>query len=166
MDGLLLPVGHPQPTVCLTNADSSGRVRYESMLDSVLVARDRFLKPGGLIAPSQCTIIMAAIDADNTPAARKTFWNEVYGYKMSSMHKGVFEEAQIDLVEEKAVISDMVVLKVRIYSMCREDWADQAGLAAGCAYPTTYAKRARGLHSALLAACDARRHAGRLHILL
>lgn len=83
------------------------------MLDSVLVARNRFLRPGGLIAPSECIMYICAIDMQNTPARRKTFWEQQYGYKMSAMGQGVFDEAQIDLVEEEAVISDRVVLKVK-----------------------------------------------------
>jgi 2-polyprenyl-3-methyl-5-hydroxy-6-metoxy-1,4-benzoquinol methylase len=35
---------------------------YESMLDSVLVARDRWLKPDGIMAPSGSTILLAAMD--------------------------------------------------------------------------------------------------------
>jgi len=35
---------------------------YESMLDTVLYARDRYLAPGGLIFPDKATIHMAAIE--------------------------------------------------------------------------------------------------------
>ena len=35
---------------------------YESMLDTVLYARDRYLKPGGLIFPDKATIFMAGIE--------------------------------------------------------------------------------------------------------
>lgn len=35
---------------------------YESMLDTVLDARDKFLKPGGLILPDKVTLYMAAIE--------------------------------------------------------------------------------------------------------
>ena len=35
---------------------------YESMLDTVLLARDRYLKPGGLIFPDNATIYIAAIE--------------------------------------------------------------------------------------------------------
>ena len=35
---------------------------YESMLDTVLYARDRYLAPGGLIFPDKATIFMAAIE--------------------------------------------------------------------------------------------------------
>ena len=35
---------------------------YESMLDTVLEARDRYLKPGGLIFPDHATMYLAAIE--------------------------------------------------------------------------------------------------------
>ena len=35
---------------------------YESMLDTVLEARDRYLKPGGLIFPDSATLFIAAIE--------------------------------------------------------------------------------------------------------
>lgn len=35
---------------------------YESMLDTVLYARDRYLNPGGLIFPDKATIYMAGIE--------------------------------------------------------------------------------------------------------
>src|SRR5882762_5672630 len=35
---------------------------YESMLDTVLEARDRYLKPGGLIFPDHATMYIAAIE--------------------------------------------------------------------------------------------------------
>jgi type I protein arginine methyltransferase len=35
---------------------------YESMLDTVLEARDRYLKPGGLIFPDHATLYIAAIE--------------------------------------------------------------------------------------------------------
>jgi type I protein arginine methyltransferase len=35
---------------------------YESMLDTVLLARDMYLKPGGLIFPDNATMYLAAIE--------------------------------------------------------------------------------------------------------
>ena len=35
---------------------------YESMLDTVLVARDKFLKKGGLLFPDKATLYIAAIE--------------------------------------------------------------------------------------------------------
>lgn len=52
---------------------------YESMLDSVLRARDRFLKPAGVMAPSQCKMILGLCDATEIYKDRIGFWNDVYG---------------------------------------------------------------------------------------
>ena len=35
---------------------------YESMLDTVLYARDRYLAPGGVILPDKATMVLAAIE--------------------------------------------------------------------------------------------------------
>lgn len=52
---------------------------YESMLDSVLVARDRFLKPGGVMAPSQTKMLIGLCDASDIAKERIEFWDDVYG---------------------------------------------------------------------------------------
>ena len=52
---------------------------YESMLDSVLHARDRFLRTNGVMAPSQCRIMLALCDGNNIMKDRVDFWNDVYG---------------------------------------------------------------------------------------
>ncbi len=57
---------------------------YESMLDSVLSARDRFLRPGGIMAPSQCKMMLGLCDAGEILKDRVTFWNDVYGKSMFS----------------------------------------------------------------------------------
>lgn len=53
---------------------------YESMLDSVLHARDRFLQPdSGVMAPSQTQMMFALCDASEIHKERVAFWNDVYG---------------------------------------------------------------------------------------
>jgi type I protein arginine methyltransferase len=52
---------------------------YESMLDSVLHARDRLLRPGGVMAPSQCKMELALCDASEVYNYRVGFWGDVYG---------------------------------------------------------------------------------------
>lgn len=53
---------------------------YESMLDSVLHARDRFLRPdGGVMAPSQCRIMLALCEGSEIMKDRVDFWTDVYG---------------------------------------------------------------------------------------
>ncbi|XP_063796172.1 protein arginine N-methyltransferase 6 [Pseudophryne corroboree] len=58
---------------------------YESMLSSVLYARDRWLKPGGLIFPSTADIFIAPVN-DTVVESRLDFWSDVkdmYGVDMT-----------------------------------------------------------------------------------
>lgn len=52
---------------------------YESMLDSVLHARDRFLRPEGVMAPSQCQMMLALCEGVEIFKERIGFWSDVYG---------------------------------------------------------------------------------------
>lgn len=53
---------------------------FESMLDSVLVARDTFLRQGGAILPDIANIYLTM----GSPAAEDlSFWNNVYGIDMN-----------------------------------------------------------------------------------
>ena len=52
---------------------------YESMLDSVLQARDRFLKPGGLVAPSESRMVLTLCQASGVRKSHIEFWEDIYG---------------------------------------------------------------------------------------
>jgi len=43
---------------------------YESMLDTVLVARDKYLKPGGTLFPDKATISITAIEDEGSKAEK------------------------------------------------------------------------------------------------
>jgi protein arginine N-methyltransferase 3 len=60
---------------------------YESMLDSVLHARERFLKPGGIMAPSQCRMMLALSDGSEVYKDRVDFWRDVYGMQLFSFSR-------------------------------------------------------------------------------
>ncbi|KAL0743128.1 hypothetical protein Bca4012_084641 [Brassica carinata] len=57
---------------------------YESMLGSVITARDRWLKPGGLILPSHATLYMAPISHPDRYSHSIDFWRNVYGIDSNS----------------------------------------------------------------------------------
>lgn len=63
---------------------------FEGMLDSVLRARDLYLKEGGLLVPSHCNIRLAPIsDADwIADSTGEKFWKDVYGFDFSPMIPG------------------------------------------------------------------------------
>ncbi|KAK0244548.1 S-adenosyl-L-methionine-dependent methyltransferase [Armillaria nabsnona] len=84
---------------------------YESMLDSVLSARDRFLRPGGIMAPSQCKMMLGLCDAGEILKDRVTFWNDVYGFDLSAMADDMYDEAIIDVVGPNTIISTPYTIK-------------------------------------------------------
>ncbi|KAF9068611.1 S-adenosyl-L-methionine-dependent methyltransferase [Rhodocollybia butyracea] len=84
---------------------------YESMLDSVLVARDRFLKPEGVMAPSQSKMMLGLCDASEIVKDRIIFWNDVYGFDMTTMAEDLYDEAIIDVVGPQTMLSAPCVVK-------------------------------------------------------
>ncbi|KAL2876785.1 Ribosomal protein arginine N-methyltransferase rmt3 [Colletotrichum sp. CLE4] len=76
---------------------------YEAMMNSVLIARDRFLKPDGLIAPSISTIWVAPVSDPEYITDFVTFWDDVYGFDMKSMKEGIYDEARIELMPEDCI---------------------------------------------------------------
>lgn len=76
---------------------------YEAMLPSVLWARDRYLKPDGLLVPSVATIWAAPVSDDEYMTDHVSFWNNVYGFSMKTMQDGIYDEALVEMMPENAV---------------------------------------------------------------
>ncbi|KAJ7393950.1 Protein arginine N-methyltransferase 3 [Desmophyllum pertusum] len=74
---------------------------FESMLDTVLLARDRWLKPTGCVYPDRCTLCLAALGNSQKVQQKLRFWDDVYGFKMSCMKKSVCTEPSVDIVDPK-----------------------------------------------------------------
>jgi len=81
---------------------------FEGMLDSVLSARDKYLAPGGMVLPNRCTIEVCAIADPERYDSLVGFWSDVYGYKMSCMRAPILEEASVEVVPNKFVVSNSV----------------------------------------------------------
>ncbi|KAI0060468.1 S-adenosyl-L-methionine-dependent methyltransferase [Artomyces pyxidatus] len=84
---------------------------YESMLDSVLHARDLFLKPDGVMAPSQCRMMLGLCDAVDIYKERIGFWNDIYGFDLSAMADEVYNDAIVDVVGPDTMLSDAYTIK-------------------------------------------------------
>jgi protein arginine N-methyltransferase 3 len=65
---------------------------YEAMLPSVLVARDRWLKPGGLMVPSHCVIHLAPFSSQDFVDEHVNFWRDVYGFDMRAMVENAYDD--------------------------------------------------------------------------
>lgn len=85
-------------------------VLFEAMLDSVIVARDSYLKPEGVMAPSHMRIVLGAASTHSWWNERVAFWDNIYGFKMSGMPKTIFRSAQVESFDDDSLISDSVGL--------------------------------------------------------
>lgn len=83
---------------------------YESMLPSVLYARERYLKYGGILAPSHSRMLLAAATDCGVLCERQRFWEDVYGFHMPSMTRGLTDEAATEEVEADAIVSDAATI--------------------------------------------------------
>ncbi|XP_078196888.1 protein arginine N-methyltransferase 3 isoform X10 [Callithrix jacchus] len=84
---------------------------FESMLDSVLYAKNKYLAKGGSVYPDICTISLVAVSDVNKHAERIAFWDNVYGFKMSCMKKAVIPEAVVEVLDPKTLISEPCGIK-------------------------------------------------------
>uniref|UniRef100_A0A5B7B869 Protein arginine N-methyltransferase domain-containing protein n=1 Tax=Davidia involucrata TaxID=16924 RepID=A0A5B7B869_DAVIN len=88
---------------------------YESMLGSIISARDRWLKPGGLILPSNATLYMAPVTHPDRYSESIDFWRNVYGIDMSAMlplaKQCAFEEPCVETITGENVLTWPHVVK-------------------------------------------------------
>uniref|UniRef100_A0A0D9X216 Probable protein arginine N-methyltransferase 3 n=1 Tax=Leersia perrieri TaxID=77586 RepID=A0A0D9X216_9ORYZ len=84
---------------------------YESMLSSVLYARDHFLKPGGAILPDTATIFGAGFGKGGTSLP---FWENVYDFDMSCIGKEVTGNSAkfpvVDILASEDIVTETAVL--------------------------------------------------------
>lgn len=76
---------------------------YESMLDTVLFARDKWLTPDGLMFPDRATLFVCAIEDRQYKDEKINWWDDVYGFDMSSIRKVAISEPLVDVVDPKQV---------------------------------------------------------------
>jgi len=72
---------------------------YESMLDSVIYARDKYLVPGGLMVPSHASLKLGLLADSDLRESHIDFWNDVYGFNMRPMIERTKGECLIKIVD-------------------------------------------------------------------
>jgi len=85
---------------------------YESMLDTVLWARDQYLEVGGWMLPDVCRLYVIAVCDMEMYQQRCAFWDDVYGFRMSCMKSAVMSEVEIAVVDSAKVITEPCLIKV------------------------------------------------------
>merc|ERR1719305_1864387 len=79
---------------------------YESMLNTVLVARDKYLADDGILLPDKSTIVISAIEDQHYKDQRINWWDTVYGFDMSAIRKLATQEPLVDVVNPDQVVSN------------------------------------------------------------
>lgn len=95
---------------------------YESMLDTVLYARDKWLKPNGMMFPDRGTLYITAIEDRQYKDEKINWWDDVYGFDMSCIRKVAVTEPLVDVVDPKQVVSTACMVKeVDLYTVQKSD---------------------------------------------
>ncbi|XP_038636865.1 protein arginine N-methyltransferase 8-B isoform X1 [Scyliorhinus canicula] len=95
---------------------------YESMLNTVIFARDKWLKPGGLMFPDRATLYIVAIEDRQYKDFKIHWWENVYGFDMTCIRNVAIKEPLVDIVDPKQVVTNACLIKeVDIYNVKTED---------------------------------------------
>jgi 2-polyprenyl-3-methyl-5-hydroxy-6-metoxy-1,4-benzoquinol methylase len=101
---------------------------FETMLPSVLYARDVLMKPkDGSMYPNRCKMYIEGCKDE-----RLDYWNNVYGFRMNAMRKMVrdelLSEAVVESVKEEDITTDRFELKEWDLNCCSDDDLDFCAL--------------------------------------
>lgn len=83
---------------------------YESMLDSVIEARDKYLLPGGKVSylsqmyPNKAQMFLAPLQDTEFRKNNIDFWQKVHGFDYSPVHENAISEALVDIIESEQII--------------------------------------------------------------
>ncbi|KAJ2774684.1 Nuclear SAM-dependent mono-and asymmetric methyltransferase [Coemansia nantahalensis] len=95
---------------------------YESMLDTVLLARDKYLAPGGKIFPDTATMVLSAIEDGDYKQDKLSFWDNVYGFKMTCIKEAAMREPLVDTVESRVINASQCKFKtIDILTVTKEE---------------------------------------------
>ncbi|EDQ88287.1 uncharacterized protein MONBRDRAFT_37585 [Monosiga brevicollis MX1] len=106
---------------------------YESMLNTVLYARDKYLAPGGVLLPDKATIFLSGIEDQQYKDDKITWWENVYGFDMSAMKRMAMLEPLVDVVDPQQIAtSDCLVLTIDLNTVTVDDLTWEADFDIVC----------------------------------
>jgi len=123
---------------------------HESMLDSVLIARDRWLKAGGFVWPSRARLFLCPVSMDLFLQEKLNFWENVQGLNFSSLipifREKLLQEPQLEIVHPEQILANSCIVKdINLHTVIEEELkciqysfefeANKSGILHGlCAY--------------------------------
>ncbi|ETO29521.1 hypothetical protein RFI_07602 [Reticulomyxa filosa] len=119
IQGKLEEVELPVPKVDIIISEWMGYfLLYESMVHTVIYARDKWLAPGGIIMPDQSRLFLCGIEDGDYKEEKISFWDNVYGFKMTSLKEEAMKEPLVDVVNSKALVTDTAqILSLDLYTV-------------------------------------------------
>lgn len=97
---------------------------YETMLPTVLYARDKWLAPNGIIMPDKATMYMTAIEDRKYKDSKVNWWENVYGFDFTLMKDVVVFEPLVDTCNSSQMICKAVKFKeIDLYTVQVADLA-------------------------------------------
>ncbi|CAI5947255.1 unnamed protein product [Closterium sp. NIES-65] len=116
---------------------------YESMLPSVLHARDTWLKPGGALLPDTASMHVAGFGEGATSVG---FWRDVYGFSMASVAREIEDEAARTPLVQEVKACDIVTSTATIkhFDLCTVAVLDLDFTSEFCITPTLPTSSAAG----------------------
>ena len=95
---------------------------YESMLDCVLYARDKWLKKDGYMFPDRAQMFLAGIEDKNYKHRKINTWNNIYGFNMNCIKEAAIAEPLIDnCTDEYLISSTCKIYDIDLYKIKKED---------------------------------------------
>ena len=95
---------------------------YESMLDTVLFARDKWLKNNGLILPDRAKIYLCGLEDKNYKFSKIDSWDNIFDFDFSFLKGTAISEPLIDVCNKNNVISNCKkVFDINLYNVKKED---------------------------------------------
>jgi protein arginine N-methyltransferase 1 len=78
----------------------------ESMLESVLFARDAFLAPGGVLFPSEATMTIGGFEESAKLARIFSFWDTIEGFSVKFMREVARGQPVIEVISEGDLVTE------------------------------------------------------------
>lgn len=128
LKGKMEEIELPVPKVDIIISEWMGYfLLYESMLDSVLWARDKYLAKGGKMLPDRAQIFVASIEDEQYKNNKIGFWKNVYGVNMSCLSTAAMKEPLIDCCEGNMVNSNSCKIIDLDLVKCKKEDVEFAG---------------------------------------
>ena len=95
---------------------------YESMLPSVLYARDRFMKSTGTMFPNSAKLFIAGIEDSEYREKKIGFWDNVYGFSFEPIKKWALLEPLVEnCPSERIITSEFQIIELNLNTCKIED---------------------------------------------